>query len=214
MSTGIFWLCVIAAALPAMAQERRADLPVALYTSFEQQLPAAVLGALHNELENLMEPEGLHLDWRSLAGVSGADVAAELAVVKFQGRCDADGLVMRSVHPGALGWTHVSDGVILPFADVDCDRIRVFLQKELMFLRATDRAEAYGRAVARVVAHELYHIFTQTAHHAAEGIGKSAFSVQDLLSGDFAFDERESEMLRGVAVRVSPPAERTDAMMQ
>ncbi len=197
---------LLLAVLPAVGQERRADLPVALYTSFQQPVPATVFQAAQEELENIMEPAMMHLEWRSLAGVSGSEVSSELAVVKFLGRCDADGLTMKPEHPGALGWTHVSDGVILPFADVDCDRIRMFVQKDLMFVHAPEREQVYGRAIARVLAHELYHIFTHTAHHASEGVGKSAFTVQELLSDDFQFHGKEAGMLRVIASRVNPSA--------
>ncbi len=71
---------------------------------------------------------------------------------------------------------------ILPFSEVDCDGLRVFLQRGLLGLRAQDRALAYGRAVGRVLAHELYHIFADTKHHGSCGIAKEAFSSQDLLS--------------------------------
>lgn len=160
--------------------------------------------ALHNELDYLMEPTGLHLDWRSLMGVTGSEVSSELAVVKFQGRCGVEGLAIKSVHPGALGWTHVSDGVILPFADIDCDRIRVFLQRELLFIPAANREEVFGRAMARVLAHELYHIFTQTAHHGSDGVGKSAFTVQELMADEFQFEGREAGMLKTIAARFAP----------
>lgn len=197
---------LLLAVLPAVGQERRADPPIALYTSFQQAVPSTVFQSLQDEVENLMEPAMMHLEWRSLAGVSGSEVSSELAVVKFLGRCDVDGLTMKAEHPGALGWTHVSDGVILPFADVDCDRIRVFVQKDLMFIHASEREQVYGRAIARVLAHELYHIFTQTAHHGSDGVGKSAFTVQELLSDDFQFQGKEAGMLRVIASRVNPPA--------
>jgi len=210
LSNRIVVLSLLLAALPAFGQERRADPPIALYTSFQQPIAPVVLQALHQELDDILEPAALHLDWRSLASVTGSEISSELAVVKFQGRCDAEGLVMKTVHPGALGWTHVSDGVILPFADVDCDRIRQFVQKDLIFMRPAVRDEVFGRAVARVLAHELYHIFTQTAHHAADGVGKSAFTVQELLSDDFQFQGKEADMLKTIALRAnpSPPADR------
>jgi hypothetical protein len=204
LSTKTVVLSLLLAALPAVGQERRADPPIALYTSFEQSVPPAVFQSLQDELDGLMEPATMHLEWRSLNSVTGSEVSSELAVVKFLGRCDVEGLSMKPGHPGALGWTHVSDGIILPFADVDCDRIRTFVQKELMFVHTSEREEVFGRAVARVLAHELYHIFTQTAHHGSDGVGKSAFSVQELLSDDFQFHGKEAGMLKTIAARVNP----------
>jgi hypothetical protein len=97
---------------------------------------------------------------------------------------------------GALGWTHVSDGTILPFTNVDCDGIRDFLGINLLSVRSNDRLQAYGRALGRVLAHELYHIFANTQHHGSDGVGKSAYTVQELLSPEFRFKEQDLEALR------------------
>ena len=61
---------------------------------------------------------------------------------------------------------------------------------------AEDREEAYGRALGRVLAHELYHIFANTAAHSSSGAGKSKFTVQELLSPEFVFEGRESPALK------------------
>jgi hypothetical protein len=53
-----------------------------------------------------------------------------------------------------------------------------------------------GRALGRVLAHELYHIFANTTRHAADGVGKPAYSVADLLSADFRFARREALAMR------------------
>jgi hypothetical protein len=192
---------LMSAALPAFSAERLAPPPVALYTTYQQMPPQAVLDAIEVEVEGIMAPLGMHFEWRSLNAARGNEVSAELAVITFKGHCDVAGLLPRTTHPGALGWTHVSDGVILPFSDIDCDRIRTFLQRELLFLKAETREEAFGRAVGRVLAHELYHIFAQTAHHAADGIAKSSYTVQELLTDVFQFDEHDAVALRTSANR-------------
>jgi len=163
-----------------------------------------VLEALRDEVETIMAPIGLRFEWRDLAQSAGHEVSAELAVVSFKGRCDATGLVLRSKFEGALGWTHVSDGQILPFTDVSCDRVRDFGQSGLLSYRPEDRPEKYGRALGRVLAHELYHIFANTMHHGSGGVSKESYSVQDLLSDDFQFHAKESRMLRASRPKPAP----------
>ena len=202
-------LCLTLGALPGFSQKGVIPVPdlvsashvplapVALYTHFDHPAPQGVYEALQDELENIMQPIGLNFEWRSLDGVRGNEVSVELAVLTFKGRCDVAGLTSRSdPNPGALGWTHVSDGVILPFSDVDCDRIRNFVQRELVSVRLPDREEAFGRAIGRVVAHELYHVFANTSRHGSCGVGKSAYTVSELLAEDFQFEGRESTALR------------------
>jgi hypothetical protein len=188
------WLAL--AAMPALAGERLVEFPAVLYTSFQQSVPVSIKHALEDEVESIMGPLGRHFVWRTIASVTGNEVSAELAVLTFKGRCDVEGLTPKEAHPGALGWTHVSDGAILPFSDIDCDRIRVFVQKELLYRKVGEREEVFGRAMARVVAHELYHIFANTPHHGSDGVAKSAYTVQELLSDDFVFEEAQCRTLK------------------
>ena len=188
--------CLALAALPALADDRLVDLPAVLYTTFQKPAPPTVRHALQDEVESLMGPIGRHFVWRSISGVQGNEVSSELAVLTFKGNCTVGNLAPKEVNPGALGWTHVSDGAILPFSDIDCDRIRGFVQKELLYRKVADREEIFGRAVARVVVHELYHIFANTPHHGSDGVAKAAYTVQELLADEFQFEEAQCKALR------------------
>src|ERR1041384_7188558 len=109
-------------ALPGFGGEPRPVpvAPISLFAQFQEEPPAAVVDALHEELASVMAPMGLRFEWHALSGVRGNEVSVELAVLTFKGRCDVSGLAPRNAVAGALGWTHVSDGAILPFSDVDC----------------------------------------------------------------------------------------------
>jgi len=191
------FLCLMLAALPAFGEHRENPLaPIALYTQFEREPPPAVFDALQHEVDSLMAASGLRFTWRDLRAARGDSVSVELAVISFKGRCDVAGLSPHGSNAGPLGWTHISDGAILPFADIDCQGIRGFIQKQLLAVPVESREEAYGRALGRVLAHELYHIFAKTTRHGAGGAGKSKYTVQDLLSTDFQFDACESLALK------------------
>ena len=121
----LIWFCLLAGVIPGCSETRVATFaPITLYTQFEQAPPAGVLEALQVEVESIMAPIGLRFEWRDLSQTHGHEVSAELAVVTFKGKCDTTGLGTRGRTEGALGWTHVSDGQILPFTDVSCDRLR------------------------------------------------------------------------------------------
>jgi hypothetical protein len=188
--------CLLLAVTPGWGEDRQAAVPVVLYTKFQVEPPTPVLESLQDELKTIMSPVGMQFEWRSLTKVQGSEVAVELAVITFKGKCDLNGMVARSSTPGALGWTHVSDGVILPFSDVDCDRIRQFVQRDILQEAEGQRDEIFGRAIARVLAHELYHVFANTEKHGSCGVGKSAYSVRELLSDNFQFEERNSMALK------------------
>jgi hypothetical protein len=189
--------CLLAGVFPGWSETRGATFaPITLYVQFQQAPPDTVLEALRDEVESIMTPIGLRFEWRELSKAGGHEVSAELAVVSFKGRCDTAGMVLHSRLEGALGWTHVSDGQILPFTDVSCDRVREFLQGGLMAFRCPEREEKYGRALGRVLAHELYHIFANTTQHGTGGVSKESYTLQDMLSDDFQFHSKESRMLQ------------------
>jgi hypothetical protein len=193
----LVWFCLLAGVFPGLSETRGATFaPITLYTQFQQAPPAGVLEAIQDEVETIMAPIGLHFEWRDLGQSGGHEVSAELAVVSFKGRCDTMGLLPRSKFEGALGWTHVSDGQILPFTDVSCDRVREFAQSTLLTFHTDDREERYGRALGRVLAHELYHIFANTTRHGSIGVAKESYSVMDLMSEEFQFQAKESRMLQ------------------
>ncbi len=187
-------LCLALGAFPAFGGNRIA--PIRLYIQFQQQPPDAVLESIQEELATIMVPTGIDFEWRLLSETKGNEVSVELAVIHFKGACDAADLAPTDAYPGPLGWTHISDGQILPFTDINCDGIRLFTQRELLRIPEPARNAAYGRAVARVLAHELYHIFAKTRKHASEGIGKPAYSVQELLGNKFQFQKKDSDLLR------------------
>jgi hypothetical protein len=187
------WLLALGV-FPAFGGSRVA--PVRLYIHFQQDPPDAVLEAIQEELSNIMVPAGMEFEWRLLNDTKGNEVSVELAVIHFKGTCDVQDLSPMDAYPGPLGWTHMSDGEILPFSDINCDGVRLFLQRDLLRVPEPIRPAAYGRAVARVLAHELYHIFAKTTKHGVWGVAKPAYSVQELLSPKFQFDKKQCDKLR------------------
>ena len=174
--------------------------PISLYVHFDHDAAPEVVLAIEGELKAIMAPIGLSFVWRDLASADGSTTSVELAVISFKGSCSLEGISQRNFNPGRLGWTHVSDGVILPFADVNCSAVREFTQRELLAVRPADRIQVYGKAVGRVLAHELYHIFANTRHHGSEGVGREYYTVNDLTTADFQFQARESMALKNSKV--------------
>jgi hypothetical protein len=168
---------------------------VGVYTEFEQQPPASLQNVLKEELLALLAPFGFDPEWRDIS-TAGREVWVDLAFVRFRGRCDVGAEVTAQDWPIALGWTAVSDGEVQPFTFVDCGRILAFVRNGLSRVRADKRESVFQRAVARVLAHELYHILANTRGHAASGVGSADFTVVQLLSDDFRFEGRPAQRLR------------------
>jgi len=122
-------------------------------------------------------------------------------VVSFKGSCDGSAIPSVPVESGALGWTHTSNGEVLPFTDIDCDRIRRLVGPVMTGVEREDRDPALGRALGRVLAHELYHVFAKTKHHSSWGIAKAFYTPLELMAEKFRFEPKEFKLLRNSKVR-------------
>ncbi|HLK64783.1 MAG TPA: hypothetical protein VKU19_15165 [Bryobacteraceae bacterium] len=195
MKQSLAWLALsFVSALNTSGQSVTA--PVDLYVDFQQSAPPAVVEALRTESESILAPAGVQFRWWSLSDFRSERVSATVVVVHFEEHCDLGGLVMRANEPGSLGWTEISDGTILPFIHVDCARVRTFLQTALLGYPGKDQESIYGRALGRVLAHELYHVFAVTSKHAERGVAKEDYSVKDLLAPDFHLQSKQAGALR------------------
>ena len=177
--------------------------PVVLYADFQQTPSDSVLKATQDELAQVMSPAGLHFVWYPLSD-AGERASARLAVIRFKGECDSRRLYPQQERLGPFGSTHVSGGKILPFIEINCESLRAFVQRDLLRVPQDKREAIFGRAVARVLAHELYHLLANTQSHARSGIAQAYYSVAELLAQSLHFGRKECEALRSyTAARLS-----------
>jgi hypothetical protein len=153
---------------------------LALYAGPARGLDADSTDVMHAEVQRLLAPAGLDIVWKNSAERKTGEDFELVAVASFDGSCSLPESAA-SATPVSLADTSISDGRILPFFHVDCSRISQMLGSQV-------EAPALGRALGRVIAHELYHIVAQTAEHHDSGVAKAAFSIRDLKNPRFEFD--------------------------
>ena len=187
--------CLALGVIPALGQ----IAPVAVYTKFQQQPSSGIVAALKEETASILSRLGVRVEWRSIERVPADEVWAEVAVVTFNGACDEAATGIVDSISRRLGWTHISNGEVLPFAEVDCGLVRSFLAPQMTAMVRTEARRRYARALGRVVAHELYHILSRSVHHSPHGVDQTAFTAQELLSDRFVLDEAPYRILRSQA---------------
>lgn len=145
---------------------------------------------MQRELEALMQTAGYRVEWKVLGSHSSEDESA-ISVVELRGSCAAPegNIHLKPVQNGAsLASTAVDGPQVLPFSWINCETLTQMLAPLLSGMDSPHRDFLYGRAMGRLLAHELYHLLANTREHAEAGVGKSAFSAKDLLSEHFAFE--------------------------
>jgi hypothetical protein len=136
---------------------------------------------MEHEVGNILRDTGRTVEFRSW------DEATEgvfdlIAVVRFSGNCGVVPWPHDSATDGPLGFTYVSDGAVLPFSQISCEKIAGSLGPAVPRMEPSQAETLFGRAMGRVVAHELIHMISGSAIHSHEGIARSAFSRSDLTS--------------------------------
>jgi hypothetical protein len=190
----------VAAVLAPPGYAEKKEPSVGIFVDFDAPPAPMAVEAMKRELGVIMKPTGLGLDWRELKENTGTEAFAGLVVVRFKGRCHVQPFVDET-QPGlvTLGSTLVSDGHVLPFTEINCEQVR----KTLPYAGTScdqERQCALGRALGRVVAHELYHALAKTTAHGGKGLAKATQSLRDLVVGALRFSPADSEAIRqGIA---------------
>jgi hypothetical protein len=183
-------LCVSTALLEAEPHAKK----LVIFLASDTAITPSVSSEIKQEVGHLMQSASIHVEWRDPAVDRGGMENDYLVVIRMRGSCHSPEPSTRFEHAVSgtfpLASSAVADGVILPFGDVDCAALNSFLGPSLW--KESDRVRdfEYARAVARLMAHELYHIVGQTSVHAHTGVAKPEFTVAELLGDRFEFNER------------------------
>jgi hypothetical protein len=180
--------------------ERQAA-PVAIYMSFDGEHSARAVEAMKQEVQALTKASGLLLHWRLLDSPRGDETFSDLMVVKFHGKCSMEGIrpIFNELGPegerSALGSTRTANGRVLPFSELECDRIRNSIAPLTIGYSHDERESLLGRSLGRVLAHELFHVFADTDKHGHDGVAKTTYSRKDLVAEDFEFNAKDAKRI-------------------
>jgi len=173
----------------ANAGEIHTSRSLTILFRFEQPYAQPVLRETQRELKTLIGEEGVKLEWRDRDNFGGQSTS-KIVVLSFLGNCDpGTGSSFNGPMDGWLARMHVSDSVVLPFGDVNCDLVRALMSSGPNAIKLGDKS--LGRALARVLAHELHHFLTQSTEHATQGLEKPSFSRTDLVSDSLRLERQE-----------------------
>jgi len=181
----------------AAAYVSASEVPAAgltIVTEFRGPHSERSVAEMKRELGSILKDSGIVVDWRTREEAEHA-AFPEMVVVRFKGKCVMEPIGFLYDERGPLAFTYSSDGALLPFSEVACDRIASSIR---LAMWGGDFARAdllLGRAMGRVVAHELVHILSHSADHAREGVAGKSLSPSQLISRRLALTREDLDRI-------------------
>jgi hypothetical protein len=153
--------------------------------------------SMQHETASIFEGSGVRLDWRTIDQASDSQQFDDLVVFKMKGKCAMDPLPPIPDEMGLpFAVTYTTDGEPLPFGAVDCDRVRQSLKRAFTPADYSRGDLLFGRALGRVIAHELYHMLARSAVHAKAGVTERALSGDQLCHNRLGISEQSLAAIR------------------
>ena len=200
MLTQINLICVLSAA----AATGGGAASLELLTQFDRRPSTAVVGAMAQELSALYRDVPVSIGWHELSGYQSRVVAPRIVFIYFKGDCRAPRLPPRlSVEGMALAGISRVDGHMLPVVSVDCERTASYLWPAMSGAERANGDLAFGRALARVIAHELYHFFTGATKHTKSALFRASIPASSLLARELRFVPEEVTDLEHALARAT-----------
>ena len=176
---------------------------VTVIVNFQNTYSVPAVKAMKREVEQILKSTGVTLDWRT-RDEAGSATFNDLVVMTFKGSCVFSPMPVVYDELGPYAITRTTGGEVQPFGEVDCDHVVSSLHTAM---NGEDYAKAdllLGRALGRVVAHELVHMLTKSKQHGREGVEKAALSARQLIADSLplsAFDIGRLQQERSHSLR-------------
>jgi hypothetical protein len=141
---------------------------------FEGQHSEESVAEMKRETASILRPAGFVFDWHFRNEV-GHSSYVNLILVKLRGKCLMDPF-------------QTTRTMVMRFADIKCDAVSSLV--------GSADGVLFGRALGRVLAHELWHILGNTFGHGENGIAQRSLSAEQLISGRLDLDPADLERFR------------------
>ncbi len=146
--------------------------------------PQAVEASYHEELRQLLADLGVCFAFADLHEATTRSFSGRIVVLRMLEQEEARDAreTLGEVPRAALAWTHASGSNVTPFGAVDLCALRGFLGMEHPDSESAEATQRQGAAIARVAAHEIFHMLTRSKTHSDHGLMKPGLSRSELLA--------------------------------
>jgi hypothetical protein len=188
----LVWICAFALlAVPSAFGEG-----ITIVLDFQGPRSERSVAEMKREFAGIMKDSALHFDFRSRSQASQEDLS-DLVVIRFTGKC-----VFRPVgylydERGPMAFTYSTDGIVQPFSEVACDKVTSAIRSAMAGGDFAKSDLLLGRALGRVLAHEVMHILSKSGAHGRTGVAKTALSGSQLIAPELRLEPEDVARIHG-----------------
>jgi hypothetical protein len=149
---------------------------------------------MQREASQILGASGLQVAWLRRSEISGG-AFANVVLVTFRGSCMFTPAPPIYDELGPLAITRSANGSAQPFGEVNCDRVVNSIRPAMFGADYAQGDVLLGRALGRVVVHELVHMLTKSDRHANDGVQRAALSGRELIAKSLPLDPSDLRLL-------------------
>jgi hypothetical protein len=184
--------CICALACVALPNAFGEGITIVL--DFQGPRSEPSVAEMKREFTGIMKGSALRFDFRSRNEAVREDFS-DLLVVRFTGKCRLEPVGYLYDERGPMAFTYSTDGIVQPFSEVACDKVTSAVRSAMA---GGDFAKAdllLGRALGRVLAHEVMHILSKSGTHGRTGVAKTALSGGQLIAPGLLLEPQDLERM-------------------
>ena len=188
----LVWFCAFAClAVPSAFGEG-----ITIVLDFQGPRSEPSVAEMKREFAGIMKDTALRFDFRS-RGQASEETLTDLVVVRFTGKCVLDPVGYLYDERGPMAFTYSTDGVVQPFSEVACDKVTSAVRSAMAGGDFAHADVLLGRALGRVLAHEVVHILAKSGAHGHAGVAKTALSGSQLIAPELRLEAEDVERIHG-----------------
>ena len=149
---------------------------------------------MKREFAGIMKDTAVRFDFRSRSQAS-QEALSDLVLVRFTGKCMLDPVGYLYDERGPMAFTYSTDGVVQPFSEVACDKVTSAVRSAMSGGDFANADMLLGRALGRVLAHEVVHMLSKSGTHGHTGVARTALSGSQLIAPELRLEPEDVERL-------------------
>ena len=188
----LVWICAFAwLAVPSVFGEG-----ITIVLDFQGPRSEQSVAEMKREFTGIMKDTAVRFDFRSRSQAS-QEALSDLVLVRFKGKCVLDPVGYLYDERGPMAFTYSTDGAVQPFSEVACDKVTSAVRSAMSGGDFANADMLLGRALGRVLAHEVVHMLSKSGAHGHAGVAKTALSGSQLIAPELRLEPEDAERLHG-----------------